>query len=33
MDALYLRLLVHDFDTAVTFYTGVLRDLVELQSY
>jgi predicted enzyme related to lactoylglutathione lyase len=31
MDALYPRLLVRDFDTAVTFYAGVLRDLVGVE--
>jgi predicted enzyme related to lactoylglutathione lyase len=31
MDALYPRLLVRDFDTAVTFYTAVLRDLVGVE--
>ncbi|MEO6082697.1 MAG: VOC family protein [Umezawaea sp.] len=31
MDALYPRLLVRDFDTAVTFYTAVLRDMVGVE--
>ncbi|MET1074323.1 MAG: VOC family protein [Umezawaea sp.] len=31
MDALYPRLLVRDFDTSVTFYTAVLRDLVGVE--
>lgn len=31
MDALYPRLLVRDFDTAVAFYTGVLRELVGVE--
>jgi predicted enzyme related to lactoylglutathione lyase len=31
MDALYPRLLVHDFDTSVRFWTTALRDLLGIE--